>query len=349
MISINQNDIKITPLLDTLYLEKISDEEYFSERYSNYISNSRLGLINPNQDNDPKAFFEGLSKHNKYSDALIFGSAVHCLTLQPELFYLCFDVDRPTSKAGFMADELYNQFKGKDPTDEAIIAASDKVDYYKGKMNEKRITELVDKCKGYWKARAEYEKNLKDSRTPIYLDSKSRERVQQCVHALSRNKKIQGLLTPTGIIENPISENELAILLDVKVEIPNVSPFILKLKAKLDNFTIDKETNTIVVNDVKTIGKILSYFEENFDRFYYHRELAIYSWLLALCAKKFYGMENCTIKSNCLVVSTIPDYYTKVYEVTKKDFARGFCEFQYLLRLVAYYVSTEYKDFGVWI
>ena len=59
--------------MDTLHLQKISDEVYFSEKYTNYISNSRLSLINPKQDNDPKAFFEGLSKHNKYSDALIFG------------------------------------------------------------------------------------------------------------------------------------------------------------------------------------------------------------------------------------------------------------------------------------
>ncbi len=334
--------------MDTLYLQKISDEVYFSEKYSNYISNSRLGLINPEQDNDPKAFFEGLSKHSKYSDALIFGSAVHELVLQPELFYLCFDVDRPTSKAGFMADELYNQFKGEDPTDEAIIAASDKIDYYKGKMNEKRISELRDKCENYWRTRAEYEKNLTESRTPIYLDPKSRERVQQCVHALSRNKKIQELLHPTGILETPTSENELAILLDVKVEIPRYDPFILKLKAKLDNLTVDKETSTINVNDVKTIGKILSYFEDNFEKFHYHRELAIYSWLLSLCAKKFYGMDECTVKSNCLVVSTIPDYYTKVYEVTKKDLVKGWNEFKRLLTLVAGYVATEYKDFGVW-
>ena len=46
--------------MDTLHLQKISDEVYFSERYVNYISNSRLSLINPDQDNDPKAFFEGL-------------------------------------------------------------------------------------------------------------------------------------------------------------------------------------------------------------------------------------------------------------------------------------------------
>lgn len=66
-------EIKIVPLIDTLRLQKIDDEEYFSEKYGGYISNSRLSLINPEQDNDPKAFFEGLSKHNKYSDALIFG------------------------------------------------------------------------------------------------------------------------------------------------------------------------------------------------------------------------------------------------------------------------------------
>lgn len=345
----NLDNIKITPLIDTLYLQKISDDVYFSEKYSNYISNSRLGLINPEQDNDPQAFFEGLSKHSKYSDSLIFGSAVHCLTLQPDLFYLCFDVDRPTSKAGFMADELYNQFKGEDPTDEAIVAASDKIDYYKGKMNDKRISELRDKCKNYWKTRADYEKNLNSSKTPIYLDVKSRERVQQCVHALSRNRKIQDLLHPIGVTETPVSENELAILLDIKVEIPGINPFILKLKAKLDNLVIDKDSNTIYVNDVKTIGKILSYFEENFNKFHYHRELAIYSWLLSLCAKKFYGMEECIVKSNCLVVSTIPDYYTKVYEVTKKDFIKGWNEFNSLLTLVAKYVVTDYPDFGIWI
>lgn len=60
-------------------------------------------------------------------------------------------------------------------------------------------------------------------------------------------------------------------------------------------------------------------------------------------------MEECTVKSNCLVVSTIPDYYTKVYEITKKDFAKGWNEFKNLLKLVAQYVSTDYKDFAEWI
>ena len=61
----------ITPLLDTLRLQKIDDEEYFSEKYSNYISNSRLGLINPDQGGSPERFFTGFKP--MYSAAFDLG------------------------------------------------------------------------------------------------------------------------------------------------------------------------------------------------------------------------------------------------------------------------------------
>lgn len=51
--------IEIKPLLNTLRLQKIDDSEYFSKKYSRYISNSRLSLINPKQDGTPEKFFEG--------------------------------------------------------------------------------------------------------------------------------------------------------------------------------------------------------------------------------------------------------------------------------------------------
>ena len=52
------DDIQLVPLMDTLRVQKINDSEYFSEKYNGYISNSRLSLINPEQDNDPEAFFD---------------------------------------------------------------------------------------------------------------------------------------------------------------------------------------------------------------------------------------------------------------------------------------------------
>ena len=45
-------EIKLEPILDTLRIEKIDDNIYFtSPVYKNRISNSRLGLLNPNQGN----------------------------------------------------------------------------------------------------------------------------------------------------------------------------------------------------------------------------------------------------------------------------------------------------------
>ena len=111
----------------------------------------------------------------------------------------------------------------------------------------------------------------------------------------------------------------------------------------MDNYTIDQITNTITVNDVKTIGKIVSEIDNNIQKFRYNRELAIYSWLLSLCASKYYSLDNPTVKANYLVVSTIPQYYTKVVPVTKAMFKEGWEEFKYLIKLVAYYYARGYR------
>ena len=334
------NSVKFEPLLDTLRLEKISDEAYFSERFSCYISNSRLSLIDPTnkEGNDPKAFFEGLTKHNKFSTSFDLGSAVHMISLQNELFEICWDADRPTSKMGAMADYLYKNYfiKGKEVTKDAVLEASDKCDYYKGKMTQEKITNVHDKCIKYWKDRAEYEKKYFGGKSLIFLDPKMRDTAQQCIHALQRNSKIQKLLHPEGIIENPISENEQAILLDIKATWEG-GETILKLKAKLDNYTINKETNTICVNDIKTMFGTVNNFNDNIIKYHYYREMAIYTWLLSLCAKKFYNIENPIIKSNFLVVSTTPNYYTKIVPMTKQLFIKGFDEFKFLLKLVISY------------
>lgn len=335
-------EIKITPLLDTLKLEKIDDEIYFSTKYSEYISNSRLSLINPEQDNDPKAFFEGLSKHSKYSDALLFGSAIHELSLQPEDFILVDCVDRPTAKLGFMCDELYSSFINDYLNADKVIEASDKISYYKGKMDDDKIDKVLRAGFPYWEARKQFEEFNTD-KIPIYLDPKNRERALECLKALNNNNAIQKLLHPEGFLSTPISENEQAILLDLEVQVDNSEPFILKLKAKLDNYTIDFEENIITVNDIKTIGKLVSEADNNIQNFRYMREIAIYSWLLSLCAKKHYNLEDPIIKGNFLFVSTIPAYYTKIVPMTNRMYLEGWKEFVYLLKLVAHYYNKGYR------
>ena len=330
-------DIKLTPLLDTLRLEKISDKVYFSEKYSNYVSNSRLGLLNPRQDGNPDKFFSGLKFIT--SQALALGSAVHELVLQPDSFELSEDVGKPTAKLGVMADELYPIFVERDVTKDDVVKASDKVDYYKGKITKDRANDVISECSNYWTKRKERELDITQDREIIYLDNKSLEIVKSCVSALNSNKQVQNLLHPKGLLQDPISENEQAILLDVKAECPNGSEFILHLKSKLDNYTIDLETNTIVVNDIKTIGKIVSEIDNNIKKFHYSREFAMYIYLLKLCAEKFYGLVNPKISANYLVVSTIPNFFTKVRPVTYGEIREGFHEFRTLLKYAAYNIG----------
>lgn len=330
-------DIKLTPLLDTLRLEKISDKVYFSEKYSNYVSNSRLGLLNPRQDGNPDKFFSGLKFTT--SQALALGSAVHELVLQPDSFELSEDVGKPTAKLGVMADELYPIFVERDVTKDDVVKASDKVDYYKGKITKDRANDVISECSNYWTKRKEKELGITQDREIIYLDNKSLEIVKSCVSALNSNKQVQNLLHPKGLLQDPISENEQAILLDVKAECPNGSEFILHLKSKLDNYTIDLETNTIVVNDIKTIGKIVSEIDNNIKKFHYSREFAMYIYLLKLCAEKFYGLVNPKISANYLVVSTIPNFFTKVRPVTYGEIREGFHEFRTLLKYAAYNIG----------
>lgn len=333
------SEIKLTPLLDTLRLQKISDETYFSKRYNHYISNSRLGLLNPQQEGSPEKFFAGF-KDSGYSSAFELGSAIHCKVLQSDLFELAPDLGKPTAKLGAMADELFKIFRVI--TYDDVIKASNKINYYKGKMTDDKCKYVIESCRPYWEARENFAVSDKEL---IWLDAKSRETVISCVDSLLQNKYIQNLLHPKGILEDPISENEQAILLDVEAEMPTGEKTVLHLKSKLDNYTIDKETNLITINDVKSIGKILPEFENNIVKFHYHREIGMYMYLLKLCASKFYGLDNPEIKANYLVVSTVPSYYTKVRPMTMLELANGFKEFVSLLKYTTYLICCKGYSF----
>lgn len=323
------NQIKITPLLDTLQLEDISDEVYFSQYKKEYISNSRLGVL---KKDGAKAFFEGIPQ--VFNPSFITGSLIHEQVLQPEVFEVVEGIFKPTAKAGLMADVLYKS-DGTFPTNDEIKAQSYIIGYYKDKLTPTRIIEFRNRAEPYWRDRFIYEQNNpKSKKERRYTDEKNFEILTGCLKSLNANNDIQKLLHPSGIIEDPISMNEHTILMDIKMEIPEYEPRIYHLKAKLDNFTIDKESNTITVNDLKTTSRLAKDFDPVF--FSYQREIGFYSYLLKLCSKKFYNIENPTVKGNFLVVSVVPEYQSLVYPMSAKLFKQGIQEASYLLKVVAY-------------
>ena len=336
-------EIKLEPLLDTLRIEKIDDEVYFtSPIYKNRISNSRLGLLNPRQGGSPEKFFTGFKA--AFNPSFALGSAVHEQILQPHLFKLAEDTHKPTAKMGGMADELYDIYCQREITDEDIINASDKIDYYKGKMTADRIAEVRSKCSQYWETRSNYELNLDENRDIRYLDYPMLEKAKACIESLQSNKLVMDLLHPKGLIEDPVSKCEQAILLDVKATMPDGNEVILHLKAKLDNYTIDTESNVIKVNDVKTHGQMLNTFDISKVKYHYNREIAFYMYLLSLIAKKEYGLDNPKKQANYLVVSTVPNFYSTVVPVSMEEIRAGFHELSTLLRYSAYLMC--YKGYS---
>lgn len=329
------SNVKITTLPDTIQLIEMDDEEYFSDKWAEWISNSKLALINPDQDGSPEVYREGLSKHQKYSDSLVFGSAVHELVLQPESFILAEGVDRPTAKLGAMADELFENYLNDLTDDKYIIAASNKIDYYKGKMDKIKIQNVLDKCEEYWKSKESWHKNYSGDKEPIFLDPKSREKLKLCLASVDSNQEIQDLLHPKGVLEDPVSMNEAALFIQVKAEY-NGKETILKLKGKLDNFTIDTETGEVTLNDLKTTGHKLIDFKDSFKKYHYNRQMAMYSWMLRLYVMKQYNTKPSSLYANMLLVSTVPDYRAGIFKVTNKEIRNGFLEFKDLLQRVAY-------------
>lgn len=339
----NLDRVTIRPIIDSLQLLKISDEVYFSEQYADYVSNSRLGLINPEQGGSPQKFFDGFAGNKSFSDSFIFGSAVHEQLLQPDFFEICESVNRPTGKVGFISDLLYNK-NHIYPTNDEIMNAVIDVDYYHGILSESIFNKLKQELFSYFNSRWEYEKNRNEDKDIIYLDEKSREKFHECMDNLNNNALIQQLLHPVSIVEPVISLNENAIILHVEATVDDSKPFIVKLKSKLDNFTIDRECNLITVNDLKTHGRAIDIFSDSILNFHYYREIAMYSTLLSMVCAKYYHMPNPDVKGNFLVVSTIPPYSTQVFRMTKELFKKGIEEFHKLLKMVCYYTYYGFQD-----
>jgi hypothetical protein len=268
-------------------------------------------------------------------------SAVHEQLLQPESFFLCDSVDRPTAKLGHIADIVYKP-SGKFPLDAEIIAAAAKVDYYNGLLTAAQLHKVKEGIKKYIKDRYAFEQEKEDSRTPIYLDPKMRENFIRCCEAINKDTLAQKLLHPETLLTPAVSENEKTILLDVEVTVPDTEPFVLRLKSKLDNYTINSDENTVTVNDLKTTGRRKEDFPKAFQDFHYYRELGMYSYLLSLCGEKFYGLKNPIVKSNCLVVETSFNNESLVYKVPNQELMHGMAEFKFLLKLVAYYKAYGY-------
>lgn len=335
--------IEIIP--DSIKLVRMTDTEYFSEDFGGYVSNSKLGLINPAQDGSVEKYKKGFE--DKFSESFELGTAVHCMVLQPDDFFIS-KLEKPTGKLGlFVGEVLKARISGLSIAD-SIDQAKIKANYYAASLTPKRLRTAMEKGLDYYLKRGKSDDD-KQEKEPIYLSAPMKEKFMKCMSAISADQSFLDLLRPQGLLEATPTFNEYAILCDVNVILDDETVHKVKLKAKLDNFTIDHEMKELTLNDLKTTGKPARFFMGNrikeisetgeekkiwingsFQKYHYYRQMGMYLWLLNAAMLNLHG-PGYTLNANMLLVETIPNFKTKIYKVNGNYIQRGLEEFKDLL------------------
>lgn len=307
-------------------LVKMLDSEYFSDKYEDYVSNSRLGLINPDEGGSIQAFFDGFSK-DRYVPSFEVGSAVHALVLQPESYFLS-SADLPEGKLGLFAKELHALgYDGSYVPDEAISDLIKRFGWFGSLPTKEKINKIRYHCRSFLERASKEE--MPEGLIPIYLSSKQYVVALEAIKGLKENIDISKLLGCRDSEDGDVScFNEHAVLAKARITVDG-KVMIMNLKAKLDKFITSGNKFDII--DLKTSSFGISHFTESMKRFHYYRQAAFYKMML----EALYSTDGLSFGSfNFAVVSTC-DYTTGSYKVKKTELSDGIDELHYLIGLAA--------------
>lgn len=345
MQQIQLSDLRIIP--DTLSIRNVqmSDEEYFSEKYKNFVSNSRLKWIDPNAGGGPRIF---KSNPKVKTSSLLIGSSIHELLLQPEEFELAPKIGKPTAKLGEVMD-IIDQNISELGLDASIRKACLEADYYSNLIDQK-----IDLIKNAWEL---YSKSLCELRekptdkTRIILSDKDWDVVHACVASCNLNHDIYQKLHPVDVFGDPVESHfEDAFFMNYIVTYKNKQCAVIPFKMKADNWTIDFDSKTVTLNDLKsTSHSVQTFMKENgsWFNFSYARQMYVYSFILWFHCIYRYGItkyDGWKLNTNMLVVETIPNYWSQSFYVTNAQLQEGRKMFDSLLKRVGYYEIFGYDE-----
>jgi len=337
----------------------MDDETYFGNGLPDYISNSLMGLINPDQGGSARKFFFGFDDEAKYSAALELGSAVHALILEEDKYNLA-EVSKPTGKIGPIFDSIYKMMiREENPMEfEAALDLATKYhDYYGGDVKGKRRETLIATGRPYLDFLMAY-------KVPgmICLTDDMKLKLVSCVKSVKDNKAASALLEP----EFAESFNEDVIICEAIIHDTLTNDSIqVSLKSKIDNWTIDHINKIVTLNDLKTTGKgvqdfagreVTSYHTINgeitketyfskgsFQSYHYYRQMYMYGLMLFEYCKDQLGVDNTyKLKVNMIVVETSKPHTSQVFSVGKNWMKIGKDEFQSLLGRIKWHKQNGF-------
>lgn len=342
--NLNLKDFNISVILNDTENLDISDEVYFSAEYSDYISNSRLGLVDPKRKGSYKNFLEGFKTSTL--EAFELGSSVHALTLEPDKYFLS-EYIKPSGKVGKIVELVYKYRNNGYALNKALKKAVEETNYYYGILTPKKQKKLLEEGLDYYMYLLH---RTKTDKNEIILSSSVRNTCLNCYSSIATNKVAQKLMfTGDYRCEDTIVT---AIKVSFKDEEDKQVELVLKLKIKIDNWVFDNFTDKIILNDLKTTGHSTKYFpgckvletgeiiEGSFQKFRYDLQLAFYRWVLTQWLLVKYPDRSFIFDTNIICVSTIPNYESTVYKVPQDMLDESF---KYVKKLLMYAAYAIYK------
>lgn len=320
-------DEKLELIKSSLNLLKISDQDYFGEQYKNYISNSTLKYINPNQGGSPYCY---KYENNEFSSGFLdFGSIVHMDILENIKAKLIIgDVPTTDKMLSILKDAAKLQIENGSTVIENAEFLTKKYDYKNIKTFEKNVL----------KFRRYYSYLLRQDADEFFITEATNKQLEKSQPAINSIKSYLNSIVGEHHYEESIFGDFIYDNKWVK-EGNNYESIILKTKAKLDHFVINHETKTITLNDLKTtISSIDEFMSTSFDKFHYPRQFAFYLYLLY----NLIGREDYTLKSNVIVISKLSGDYD-IIPIKQNYIEEGYYEFNNCLKRIGFHEKYGYN------
>ena len=321
-------DETIELIKPSLNLLKISDQDYFGEKYKDYISNSTLKYINPDQGGNPYRY---KYENNEFSSGFLdFGSIVHMDILENIKAKLIVGNIPTTDKMlSILKEAAKIQLENGSTVIENAEFLTKKYDYKNIKTFEKNVL----------KFRNYYSYLLRQETNEFFITEATSQQLEKSQHAITSIKSYLNSIVGEHHYEESIFGDFKYNNKWIKDENTTDKDIILKAKAKLDHFVIDHDSKTITLNDLKTtISSIDEFMAKSFEQFHYSRQFSFYLYLLYNLINK----ENYKLKANVIVISKLSGDYD-IVPIKQNCIEEGFYEFNDCLKRIGFHEKYGYN------
>ena len=327
-----------------VWSEDMPDSRYFSDEFSDYISNSLLKLVNPGEGGSITRFNNGF-KDKFTSKSLELGTSVHRFILEGESNSIG-EIDKPKAKLGYVVDEVY-KIRSNNPSVsiyDAIKAACVVKGYYASKVTDNIVKKVIREGFHYYN----YMRTVNREQT-IVLTAEDKVTVASCAESCK-----------PLLIGGDEVYNEFAIFAE-EINETVLDGITLKFKAKIDRWTVKHDEKKIVLFDLKTtsypavnfvsyeyytISDDLRYVKAtglgSFFKYHYYRQLAFYGFLLKEYIKQNRPeLADYEIEYYILVVETTGNNRAMLYNIDDKYISIGSQEADMLIQIIRDYHERQ--------